>query len=1030
MRALRALRERLVDDGVLLIAERHPDRASDFTQGVQAAWWHGEESAQQGSLLLARDWAHLLREQGWLDLRTIADPAIDELGLGSFLLIARPTPQSVETPATAPHRWAVIADDPGWERLAEALTTRLLADGGTVARSAAADGCDDWVLFAAAPNVAEGAARIAQHANTLREHLLDAARRAPQARLWVITRGGALQEDECLNAPTIGGAAIWGLVRVAANELHPLRLSLIDLEDANPAMAPRLAQALSSLDGETEIVLGARTRHAVRVLPLDTGRDRAADQLPGWRLDFSAPGQLRNLHWRACAHREVGVDEIEIETRAAGLNFRDLMYAMGLLADEALENGFAGATLGLEVAGRVSRCGRDVSEFKPGDDVLAFAGASFADRVIVPARAAAKMPPHWTYAEAATVPTAFFTVWYSLVQLARLQPGERLLVHGAAGGVGIAAIQIARHLGAQVFASAGSEAKREFVALLGADHVLDSRSPHFDEAVLELTAGEGVDVVLNSLAGEAIQRNLRAIKPFGRFVELGKRDFYENTAIGLRPFRNNVSYFGVDADQLMAMRPELASAIFRDIMALFADERLYPLPHRVFAADEVVEAFRHMQQAKQIGKVVVDLSAAPCDIQRPNEAQPLRLDPKATYLVSGGLSGFGLATAGWLCDRGARHLALVSRRGAQTPGVDLQIAALRARGVDARAFACDVADPDAVAKLLEELAASMPVLRGVVHAAMVLDDALLGGLDAQRFERVLAPKVDGAWNLHTLTRKLPLDLFVLFSSATTLLGNVGQANYVAANAALEALARIRRREGRPACAIAWGPIADVGVLTRDATARDALQARLGVTAVDARTMLDQLDEILRAPHGAPAVVNFDWRTLQRMLPAAQDHRFDELRRHLGSGQGAEDDGDLRARLRGLGYPEARQLVIEVLAAEIGEILRLPAERIVPGQSVYELGMDSLMAVELTMVLEKRFGVNVPPMLIHQNPSLERIAERLLENLLGDADGRTDATQQLVESMAVQHGEQDALPTAAVLVDQVRESARTGTRLIE
>ncbi len=234
------------------------------------------------------------------------------------------------------------------------------------------------------------------------------------------------------------------------------------------------------------------------------------------------------------------------------MNFRDVMYAMGLLADEALENGFAGPTLGLEVAGRVSRCGSAVSQFAVGDDVLAFAGASFASHVVVPARAVSKMPARWSYAEAATVPTVFFTVWYALAHLAHLRPGERILIHGAAGGVGIAAIQVARHLGAEIFASAGSDSKRDFVALLGADHVLDSRSPHFDQVVRDLTGGEGVDVVLNSLSGEAIQRNLRALKPFGRFIELGKRDFYENTAIGLRPFRNNISYFGVDADQLMA----------------------------------------------------------------------------------------------------------------------------------------------------------------------------------------------------------------------------------------------------------------------------------------------------------------------------------------------------------------------------------------------------------------------------------------------------------------------------------------------
>ena len=470
--------------------------------------------------------------------------------------------------------------------------------------------------------------------------------------------------------------------------------------------------------------------------------------------------------------------------------------------------------------------------FAVGDDVLAFAGASFASHVVVPARAVSKMPARWSYAEAATVPTVFFTVWYGLAHLAHLRPGERILIHGAAGGVGLAAIQVARHLGAEIFASAGSDAKRDFVALLGAAHVLDSRSPHFDQVVLDLTGGEGVDVVLNSLSGEAIQRNLRALKPFGRFIELGKRDFYENTAIGLRPFRNNISYFGVDADQLMLVRPELATVVFGEVMALFAEGRLSPLPHRVFPADEVVDAFRHMQQARQIGKVVVDLTIAPRHVRHTAGTRKIRLDPQATYLVTGGLSGFGRATVDWLVERGARHLALVSRRGMEAPDAAAQIEALRDHGVNAHAFACDVADRKGLAALLDVIACSMPGLRGVVHAAMVLDDALLVNLDATRFAHVLAPKLEGAWNLHELSRHLPLDLFVLFSSATALLGNPGQANYVAANAALEALAVLRRREGLAGCAVSWGPIADVGVLTSNEAARDALRSRLGAEALD------------------------------------------------------------------------------------------------------------------------------------------------------------------------------------------------------
>jgi acyl transferase domain-containing protein/NADPH:quinone reductase-like Zn-dependent oxidoreductase/acyl carrier protein len=1028
-RALREIRRYLAQDGVLLLTERYPDRASDFARGIDASWWHGD-AKPHGSLLAPQTWTDLLQEVGWRELQGVLDQAGSALGLGSFLLLARPAAQAAELDAPAPQSWVLFADQPGWQELAEATAQALRTNGQHVSDPAAAERCDHWVIFPTAPSVRADAGMLAQDCEALRQRLLDIARRTPEARVWIVTQGGALHDDISLNQPGLGAAAIWGMVRSAANELHPLRLTLIDMPDASAGLAARLQRELLGNASESEVVLTQEARYVLRIVPADTGewQTLAAGEGASWCLDFTLPGQLRNLHWRGCTRRELAPDEIEIEARAAGLNFRDVMYAMGLLADEALENGFAGPTLGLEVAGRVSRCGSAVSGFTVGDDVLAFAGASFASHVVVPARAVAKMPARWTYAEAATVPTVFFTVWYALAHLAHLRPGERILIHGAAGGVGLAAIQVARHLGAEIFASAGSDAKRDFVALLGADHVLDSRSPHFDQIVLDLTKGEGVDVVLNSLLGEAIQRNLRALKPFGRFIELGKRDFYENTAIGLRPFRNNISYFGVDADQLMLARPELATIVFGEVMSLFAEGRLSPLPHRVFPADEVVDAFRHMQQARQIGKVVVDLSIAPRHIRQTSGLRKIRLDPQATYLVTGGLSGFGRATVDWLVERGARHVALVSRRGMEAPGAAAQIEALRGQSVNAHAFACDVADRKGVAALLDVIACSMPALRGVVHAAMVLDDALLANLDATRFARVLAPKLEGAWNLHALTRDLPLDLFVLFSSATTLLGNPGQANYVAANAALEALALLRRREGLAGCAVSWGPIADVGVLTSNEAAREALRSRLGAEALESRRALAQLDLLLARGNSAATVMDFDWPTLQRMLPAAHEMRFDELRRQLGNAVHMAGDDDVRLRIRSMPDAEARQMLIGILAEEIADILRLPADRIGPDQSVYDLGMDSLMAVEVALALEKRFGVTVPPMLINENPSLERIADRLLASLGGER-GEDDATRELVEELAANHADAVILTDVGALVEQVREAAASGTRLI-
>lgn len=1043
--ALRALGARLRTDAWLLLAERRPDHAAHLGFGLERDWWHVAAGQAEAALLPDTAWCEWLREQGWSEVHTLGageggEAAAADL-LGGFVVIARPPRQAPQpAAAAAPAAWHLHVQQAAWQPLAQRLAQALRERGHSVhwneagdpAGAPAAAGAGHHLLFVGAATDA-GSDEVARHADALRRSLLALAAEPEGRRATVVTRGGALLDHEHATVPDPGAAALWGLARVAMNECHPLPLHLLDLAGLGDDPALQCEQLLLELlhgDGEEEVALQLRDRRVLRqvprVQPLPLEHAQAdANDLGCWRLDFQLAGQLRNLHWRAQPRRAPGPGEVEIRAMASGLNFRDLMYAMGLLADEAVEQGFAGASLGLEVAGRVLRVGPGVSGLRVGDEVLAFAGATFASHVVVPARAVARKPAHWSFAEAATVPTVFFTVWYALKHLARLQPGERVLVHGAAGGVGLAAIQIAHLLGAEVYASAGSPAKREFVRLLGVARVVDSRSLDFDRDVLRLSCGEGVDVVLNSLAGEAIARNLQCLKPFGRFVELGKRDFYENTPVGLRPFRNNLSYFGVDADQLMQLRPELAQQVFGEVMQAFADGQLHPLPHRVFDPDQVVDAFRHMQQARQIGKVVLALERAPRDI-RAAAGRRLQLRDDASYLVSGGLSGFGLASARWLVERGARHLVLLGRRGEDTPGLQQALQELRARQVRLQVHACDVTDGPAVERVLARVHAEMPPLRGVLHAAMVLDDALMTGLDEQRLRRVLAPKLDGAWNLHRLTRELPLDLFVLFSSATTLLGNPGQANYVAANAALEALARLRRSQGLAGCAVAWGPIADVGVLTTNEVARENLQSRLGAAAIASRDALQRLEWMLLQELPGAAVMNLDWPSLQRLLPGAGARRFDGLRQAAGEGAAAEDE-DLRQRLLSMDAEAARSLVRQMLCREVADILRLPADKVGPAQSVFDLGMDSLMAVELALALERRFGVRVPPMLLNENPSIERIAERLLASLAPQAPA--DPTRELVQSVLAQHAEAEQLAQTDELAREVRQAAGGATRLI-
>ncbi|NTV96861.1 MAG: SDR family NAD(P)-dependent oxidoreductase, partial [Thiobacillus sp.] len=393
------------------------------------------------------------------------------------------------------------------------------------------------------------------------------------------------------------------------------------------------------------------------------------------------------------------------------------------------------------------------------------------------------------------------------------------------------------------------------------------------------------------------------------------------------------------------------------------------------------------------------------------------------YLVAGGLGGFGLRTACWLAERGAGHIVLLGRRGPDSPDAAAAVAAVRTAGAEARVMACDIADANRLQAVLGEIQGTLPPLKGIVHAAMVLDDGLIRNLDHERFLRVLGPKVAGAWNLHRLTRHLPLDLFVLYSSATTLIGNPGQANYVAANAYLEALAAYRRGLGLPATAVCWGAIADVGYLAQNQAVRASLEAHLGAAALDSGQALTRLGELLADQRNGIAVFDFDWHALSRFLPATRAARFDAVRRQAGSTGAAAENEDIRALIGQLDEASARALVERLVSAEIADILRLPPERVPVDRSLYDIGMDSLMGVELVLGIEKRFGINLPTMALSEGPTVQRIAARLLQELHGPADAEPSADARLKDMMA-DMARQHALEVDESELDTVLTDLRT------
>jgi acyl transferase domain-containing protein/NADPH:quinone reductase-like Zn-dependent oxidoreductase/acyl carrier protein/short-subunit dehydrogenase len=1040
LRAVAAAGTLVAPGGTLLILGAQPARWMDFVFGSNDSWWsRAEDGVTMAAVQPSDFWAQRLRATGFVQPRVLMHDA--QALSGAYLLVARQAAAAPAQPAPEPRsrHWLLVAEPAGYSaRLAAALGQCLVARGDTVSSTAPGNAAH----FATALRDAAGLGGIVELSG-LQEHAGSAA--IPQLfeaqSQRCVAAAALLQACETVKlvAPchfvtlraaahllpgrattaadraALADAPLAGFVRTLMNEGASGTVRLIDIESAAadlPAIAAALARELDAADGEGEVMLtDAGERYAPRLgSARELHRGETADPAThNIRLGFTIPGQLRNLSWEAVARVAPQGDEVEVAVHATGLNFRDIMYALGLLSDEAVEKGFAGPSLGLEFAGVVLAAGPDAREFAPGDAVVGFAPSSFSNRLMTRSAALSAIPAGMSFEAAATLPSTFFTAYYALHHLARLQPGEKVLIHGAAGGVGIAAIQIAKWCGAEIYATAGSDEKRNFLSLLGVDHIFDSRDLAYADQILQVTGGAGIDVVLNSLAGEAINRNFRVLKPFGRFLELGKRDFYENTRIGLRPFRNNISYFGIDADQLMAERPELTRRLFAEVLELFKQRLLFPLPYQAFAAEEVVDAFRHMQQARQIGKIVVTYHDGVPAAPPPRAAQTARLalSDAATYLVAGGLSGFGLRTAEWLADRGARHLVMFGRRGPGAEEAQTVLARLERRGVKVLARSCDVTDRTALADLLDEVARRMPPLRGIVHAAMVIDDGLIRDMNAAQIRRVLAPKVLGALYLDELTRDLPLDFFVFYSSATTLFGNPGQGNYVAANAALEALARARRAAGLPATAVLWGAIDDVGFLARNQKIKDALQGRMGGSALSSALALDALERILLADRSDLGVLEFEWRALARFLPTAGSPKFSGIGHGASESDGDDEGGvDLQRMLRELPEDELGKAIIDMLKVEIGEILRLSTEKIDANRSLPEMGLDSLMAVELAVAVESRFGVRLPVMALSESPNVARLAAWIIEHLRSEdgaaAPDPAEETRAQIERIASQH----------------------------
>ncbi|MFF9481519.1 SDR family NAD(P)-dependent oxidoreductase [Streptomyces sp. NPDC014733] len=799
-------------------------------------------------------------------------------------------------------------------------------------------------------------------------------------RIWIIDAGG---QQPPTPPPSPHGAPLWGAARSLANEHPSLRVRRLALtEPGNDETFQRLLHELHHLpDGaaaagspeglvDDEVVLTPHGRFATRVTPLpDTEGARGSE--PPYALHVDVPGRHPLFSWRATTALQPAEGEVVIRTAAAALNHHDLLTATGNGSlPAARRHGFLG--LGLDCAGTVTAVGPGVTRPVPGDRVAAMAHTALASHVLAAAEHVIPLPGTMEFTAAATLPSAFLTAHHALRQCAALTEDDTVLVHAAAGGVALAALRLARRAGARVIATAGTPAKRSLLRLLGVEQVLDSRTLDFAEQVADLTDGRGVDVVLNSLPGEARLRSLRLLAPQGRFIELGRREGERDDPLPVSPPARNASFFDVDTLDLHDRRTPVVRRHFTELAEAVTTGRWGPLPHHVFPAHRFGEAFDLLNHARHTGKIVISFDAPPPVV---GAAPPRALDADAAYVITGGLAGFGAVTARHLAARGARHLHLVGRRGARTPGAATLLDELRAAGAEVTVHRADITRPGALDPVRTALRQRR--LGGVVHAAMVLADAPLADVTDTHLETVLAPKITGLHALAALAEDHDPDFFVAYSSIAALDGNIQQAPYVAANAAMEALIRARHRRGAPALAVQWGVIADAGYVHRSGRLDE--MASYGMAPVGAADALTALDRHLDTRTGpVVALGRFDWDSISRVLPRLKAPRTGAL---LQRRQESTDDlTTLRAKVAAMGGGEALALIEDKVAELAAAVLHTPVDRLDRTSRLDLLGIDSLMFLELSTALRRHLGCDIPTLELMSAAHLPDIAERALHRI--------------------------------------------------
>ncbi len=818
------------------------------------------------------------------------------------------------------------------------------------------------------------------------------ADRQAEPRMWIVTRGAEPVHDRG-HGLAVAQAPVRALGDVVALEFPGLRPVRVDLDPFAAAdEVGVLYREICTGDNEDQVAYRERIRYGCRLMRVNAESESAAEGTRASgsdlnrRLVITEPGILDNLQLRDDLRRPVGPGEIEIEVRATGLNFRDVLTAM---------NEYAGrpGPLGLECSGVIVAVGPDVADFKVGDAVLGICpSGGFSAYVTEKADLFVHKPAKTSFEEAATIPVTFLTSFLCLRRLARISSADKVLIHSAAGGVGLAAIQIAQQAGAEIYVTVSTAEKRRLMESLGVRKIMNSRSLEFVDEIKKATDGQGVDIVLNSLASDFIRKNFELLKPDGRYLEIGKKDILD--ARQVREISSRVSYFIVDLMQTVAEDPDLIKFMLLSIVDEIGDGTLKPLPLLRFDFQDVQSAFRLMTRGKHIGKIVVSQERTATLPVRPKSAGGIKLSPEGSYLVTGGLGTLGREMVRWLISKGARHVAVTGRRGlpdrntwdiVSDVAVREQIALvqeLEKDGARILPFAADVKDPDRMRNVINALQAEAP-LRGIIHAAGVLNPALLKNMGWQDFQTVLGPKIQGTWNLHRLTAGLPLDFTIYFSSAAAVWGSAELGHYAAANRFLDAMAHLRNSTGARTLSLNFGPFAD-GMAAGEV---QESWARIGLYPLLTKNAVQAIERYLPGGIAQRTAAFVDWKRFKASLEARGARplleQFSAPETREAQAEVAAESGTLLSSMNSLPVEERLDRFYSFIEDEVRRVLGMkPTQKVDSSKGFFQMGMDSLMTVELRNRIARNldtFAADLPKNLAFDYPNVEALSRYLLDS---------------------------------------------------